>query len=284
MDTTNLKPLVEDLSDNIDDLEESLAPLLNTALSASTSKLPLLDKAKLYVLTTYAIESLLFSYLKLNGVDAKNHTIFQELIRVKHYFDKLKTAETGPVKPTTRLDKDAAGRFIKAGLAGNDEYDKQRKELQEREKAGAKRKFEDMGERVGSHLRFENTAKKLRGDDEELLAKEAESQDSDDEVEGAAEQSTGESSGKRKRPTAADMNKPEKKSKKKRSKLEATDTTSSPNPTNTETILPKKQKSSKPPRGASEAFKALLEGPIAKEEDSSQKDKKKKRKSRGEKN
>lgn len=281
MDTTDLRPEVEDLADNINDLEEALAPLLNAALSASTSKLPLLDKAKLYVLTTYAIESLLFSYLKLNGVDAKNHAVFQELIRVKHYFDKLKTAETGPVKPTARLDKGAAGRFIKAGLAGNDEYDRQRKELQDRERAGAKRKFEDMGERVGSHLRFDNTAKKLRGDDEELLAKEAESHDSEDDEENstAGAENEGSSGGKRttRQTTAADMNASEgfKKGKKKRSKLEATDTTESPQ--NVETILPKRQKSSKPPRGANEAFKALLEGPIPKEEEK----KKKKRKSRG---
>ena len=44
----------------IDDLRDALEPLLATALSHHTTKLPLLDKAKLYVLVTYAIESLLF--------------------------------------------------------------------------------------------------------------------------------------------------------------------------------------------------------------------------------
>jgi exosome complex protein LRP1 len=33
---------------------------LKSALSETSSKLPLLDKAKLYVLVTYAIESMLF--------------------------------------------------------------------------------------------------------------------------------------------------------------------------------------------------------------------------------
>ncbi len=46
--------------DNIDDLEENLEPLLSAALTATTKKLPLLDKAKLYVLIVYSIESLLF--------------------------------------------------------------------------------------------------------------------------------------------------------------------------------------------------------------------------------
>jgi hypothetical protein len=52
--------LLEQLDDEIDDLEESLAPLLKQALSETSSKLPLLDNAKLFVLVTYAIESLLF--------------------------------------------------------------------------------------------------------------------------------------------------------------------------------------------------------------------------------
>lgn len=53
-------PLVEQLDENIDELEEILQPLLATPLSTATKKLPVLDKAKLHVLTTYTIESLLF--------------------------------------------------------------------------------------------------------------------------------------------------------------------------------------------------------------------------------
>ena len=60
MDARNLSGLVEQLDDNIDDLEEQLAPLLSSAFSATTKKLPVLDRAKLYVLVTYTIESLLF--------------------------------------------------------------------------------------------------------------------------------------------------------------------------------------------------------------------------------
>ena len=60
METTNLEPLIDSLDDNIDDLEEALEPLLKSALSDIAGKLPLLDKAQLYVLVTYAIESILF--------------------------------------------------------------------------------------------------------------------------------------------------------------------------------------------------------------------------------
>lgn len=60
METTDLEPLIDSLEDNIDDLEEALEPLLKSALSDIAGKLPLLDKAQLYVLVTYAIESILF--------------------------------------------------------------------------------------------------------------------------------------------------------------------------------------------------------------------------------
>lgn len=64
MEAADIGPLLEQLDDNIDDLEDVLAPLLKGALSDTAARLPLLDKAKLYVLVTYAIESILFcSYL-----------------------------------------------------------------------------------------------------------------------------------------------------------------------------------------------------------------------------
>jgi exosome complex protein LRP1 len=65
MDSSDILSHLEQLDDEIDDLEDSLAPLIKTALSDTASKLPLLDKAKLYVLTTYAIESVLFCTVDL---------------------------------------------------------------------------------------------------------------------------------------------------------------------------------------------------------------------------
>ena len=126
MNTAEIDSLVDALDGNIDDLEAAHAPLLNTALSTSTSKLPLLDKAKLHVLATYAVESILFSALRLNGVDAKSHPVFKELNRVKEYFAKIKNAETAGQKRTTTVDRDAAGRVIRHGRAGNERYDRDR--------------------------------------------------------------------------------------------------------------------------------------------------------------
>ncbi|OGE54235.1 hypothetical protein PENARI_c006G05686 [Penicillium arizonense] len=137
MDPTNLLPLLEQLDDNVDDLEEVLQPLLATSLAKSSNKLPVMDKAKLHVLITYTLESLIFSYLRLHGVDAKQHPVFRELTRVRQYFAKIKDLETEPEQRSMTLDKEAAGRFIKHGLSGNDKYDLERAEKQAKERAQA---------------------------------------------------------------------------------------------------------------------------------------------------
>lgn len=59
MDITDISPALDQLVADLDQLETDLGPLLGD-LGAASSKLPLLDKAKLYVLTSYTIESLLF--------------------------------------------------------------------------------------------------------------------------------------------------------------------------------------------------------------------------------
>lgn len=59
MDITDIRPQLDDLSVSIDNLEAALKPLIDD-LGSVASKLPLLDKAKLNVMTCYAIESLLF--------------------------------------------------------------------------------------------------------------------------------------------------------------------------------------------------------------------------------
>ncbi|KAJ5780971.1 hypothetical protein N7457_006131 [Penicillium paradoxum] len=140
MDPTDLLPLLEQLDDNVDDLEAVLQPLLTSTLLKSSSKLPVMDKAKLHVLITYALESLIFSYLRLHGVDVKQHPVFRELTRVKQYFEKIKVLETEPEERSMTLDKAAAGRFIKHGLAGNDKYDLERAEKQAKERARAQLK------------------------------------------------------------------------------------------------------------------------------------------------
>lgn len=135
MDEVDLEPLLARLYGDISELEKTLRPLIDQSLSEQARQLPLLDRAKLYTLVVYAIESLLFcmfsifqeaiiradlalAYLRLQGVKATEHPIFRELTRVKQYFEKIKRAEFGPEKPNMQLDKAAADRFIKHALVG----------------------------------------------------------------------------------------------------------------------------------------------------------------------
>ena len=60
MDTTELTPLIEQLDDQLDDLEGVLKSLLTQYFSKTFKNLPVMDKAKLYVLITYTLESLIF--------------------------------------------------------------------------------------------------------------------------------------------------------------------------------------------------------------------------------
>lgn len=111
-DTARVLEKIEDLDDSLADLKDLLKPLLDASLSAATRKLTLLDRAKLNVTVVYAIESLIFNYLRVNGVEAKEHPVFKELSRVRSYFDKLKEADEKLKKPTLVVDKAATKRIL----------------------------------------------------------------------------------------------------------------------------------------------------------------------------
>ncbi|MBE3044135.1 hypothetical protein IMZ48_16505 [Candidatus Bathyarchaeota archaeon] len=59
MSAQDVSPELDRLENQLDNLEACLEPLLEN-LSGQASQLPLVDKAKLYTLTNYALESLLF--------------------------------------------------------------------------------------------------------------------------------------------------------------------------------------------------------------------------------
>jgi exosome complex protein LRP1 len=179
----DLPDLVEDLEVDIDELTTALEPLLSKPLSTTASSLPLLDKAKLYCLAAYAIESLLFASLTASGVNATEHPIFKEIARLRQYNTKIKEIEDRGIKGSAegraRLDVAAAGRFIKHGLAGNDKYDLERQERMAKERARAhlkaqqiNKKFDDEGSEVQG--KSQNMTPQKRGPEEE--------EDDDDEV------------------------------------------------------------------------------------------------------
>ncbi|KAK3310760.1 Sas10/Utp3/C1D family-domain-containing protein [Chaetomium strumarium] len=139
MDVTDVTPQLDRLEEELNKAEEVLNPLLGD-IGDISSKLPLLDKAKLYVLATYTIESLLFSALRLNGVDTRNHAVFTELTRVKQYTEKIQKLENPPAPRENMVNTEAAARLLKSDLGDNKDIKAKLTELiaKEREKAGAK--------------------------------------------------------------------------------------------------------------------------------------------------
>ncbi|KAK5000301.1 hypothetical protein LTR66_000833 [Elasticomyces elasticus] len=265
MDSEDLMPMIDDLSTQITALENTLTPMLSAPLSTTASKLPLLDKAKLHILMTYAIESLLFSYIKLANpnektLSDKSHPIFTEIARVKQYFEKAKTAEDAakPEDKKARLDKAAAGRFVKHALSGNKKLEQERIATQEMERQRVKRKFEEMEERVGRSAQLEARSMKRKVDNvgsasrtSTNIGKEKETLVSlEDEEKPLATQAGPEAS-------RAEQNRVRREERAKQRQLEQTE----PSPGVTLSAQAKPQQA---PRGPGEAFQALLKGPLPK--------------------
>ncbi|KAK2461467.1 hypothetical protein APHAL10511_005930 [Amanita phalloides] len=117
-ETSQVKSKLAILASSVDDLEELLEPLFAQSLPETIMSLEPMQQAKLQTVLPYLVYDLLFIYLKARGVDPKSHPVIQELDRVKNYFRKIANAEnSGNKEPVTKLDKAAAGRFIKNAIS-----------------------------------------------------------------------------------------------------------------------------------------------------------------------
>ncbi|KAI1123937.1 Sas10/Utp3/C1D family-domain-containing protein [Nemania abortiva] len=222
MDPADILPLVETLGESVDALAETLQTP-GDGLQEMASKLPLLDKAKLYVLMTYAVESILFcetdpepepehdpgagtgagagaATLRLNGVDAKEHQVYKELARVRNYFEKLKAIEMPAQKPQQSLNKEAAIRFIRSDLAEDKEINLKLTEMIAKERAKAALKTSKLGQK----RRLDAAAPEEKSSEET----ESKSADSVDESTEEAKQGT-EPQPKKKKPKQEKREKPE---------------------------------------------------------------------------
>ncbi|KAK6536610.1 hypothetical protein TWF281_000837 [Arthrobotrys megalospora] len=199
---SELWPALDDFEDNVEAISKTLKPLLEQNLPKHASMLPLFDKAKLYIITTYALESLLYSYLETSATPTADHPIMKELTRVRQYFQKIRDIESKEPKQEEKapaaasssssarvdtrdnlvLDKAAAGRFISAALAGNDKYDVERAENIRLQKEKAKEKLGELGEGVKDPL-GQRAPEGSSDDDDEDGGVRLVTGDSDDEAE-----------------------------------------------------------------------------------------------------
>ncbi|KAJ3151359.1 hypothetical protein HDU89_002198 [Geranomyces variabilis] len=128
---TTLAAKIKTLEDAVGRVKALLQPVLERPLDEQLAKLDVYDRAKLEVLLAFALNSLLFVYLRTEGANTKDHPVKQGLERVKQYFAKVQEAGTSH-KPTLRLNQAAAKRFVTHGLTANEEVSrevKKRKQL-----------------------------------------------------------------------------------------------------------------------------------------------------------
>lgn len=131
-------PTLQALSSSFTELNTILQPLLshnygslNSALQSNSSSTKentedelhgRLDAARMQVSVAYVLLDLVWILLKTKGVDTKDHPVMQELERVKSYFGKIKSVQDKEKEPageqSVKVDRSAAGRFIRAALAG----------------------------------------------------------------------------------------------------------------------------------------------------------------------
>ncbi|PWZ01438.1 hypothetical protein BCV70DRAFT_198867 [Testicularia cyperi] len=131
-------PTLQSLSASFGDVQTLLEPLffykyeqLSSALQANSSAPALsaasdsndelrgrLDAARMQVSAAYVLLDLVWILLKIKGIDHTSHPVMQELERVKSYFKKIQSAQAKEKEEESqpKLDKSAAGRFIRAAL------------------------------------------------------------------------------------------------------------------------------------------------------------------------
>lgn len=69
LDRQEALELLDDLSDEIDELNEVAGPILKSSITEAASKLSVIDKTKFYVMISYTLESIIFCTLSLSSSD-----------------------------------------------------------------------------------------------------------------------------------------------------------------------------------------------------------------------
>ncbi|EJT51472.1 hypothetical protein A1Q1_07234 [Trichosporon asahii var. asahii CBS 2479] len=97
-------------------LETAVAPLFDQSLNSLRDGLGGIDRAKLDVLLAYTINNLVWMYLKTRGANPDDHDVTKELDRIKTYYAKVRDAESGVSTRRSKIDADAAHRFVIGNL------------------------------------------------------------------------------------------------------------------------------------------------------------------------
>ncbi|RKP33424.1 hypothetical protein BJ085DRAFT_13941 [Dimargaris cristalligena] len=76
----DLKDAIKEVSDNVDQLNQFLKPLTAAPLPETLSKFSPEERAQLQVILAYSINTLYWTYLKINGIPPTSHPVMKELV------------------------------------------------------------------------------------------------------------------------------------------------------------------------------------------------------------
>lgn len=128
---------------NLDHSIANIETLLESRMGVNYNSLSTEDKIKHDLLIAFALNSLYWMYLRMDGVDPTTHSIKQELDRIKTTMDFAKVAMAKKTMP--RVDKGAAERFVGHALWAPENKKRRSNEL---EKQNKKVKFDDNGDPI----------------------------------------------------------------------------------------------------------------------------------------
>ncbi|KAF4315690.1 hypothetical protein BBO99_00008558 [Phytophthora kernoviae] len=137
-------------------VEEHLDVFKETSVEDFVAPLSPLERAKVQVSLAYTINSLLFVFLKTQGVSSKDIRqthVKQELERVKAFVKKIKDAEELAKGPKLVLDKAASKRFIHSALSSDQVYVdavKAKNDGQDSKETASKKQADGKTKRVAS--------------------------------------------------------------------------------------------------------------------------------------
>ncbi|KAK7207215.1 hypothetical protein BZA70DRAFT_270739 [Myxozyma melibiosi] len=121
-----IQPFIAGLEAEIEKLESSISHVTKDGLAKYSANLPPLDRAKACMTLLYALNSSIFSALKVGEEFSSDHPVMSDIRRIQTYMKKVKNTEEIIAGRQLQVDKEAAGRFIKHALSGNDAYDEER--------------------------------------------------------------------------------------------------------------------------------------------------------------
>ncbi|CAI2185491.1 18995_t:CDS:2 [Funneliformis geosporum] len=116
---TKIRNTLSELECGFDDIDRLLEPMLSQPLSELASGLGPIDRARLYLLYGFTLNSLISLFLELKGQDSKIKILEEQYKRIQDCSEKI-TNTVNPPQPSLSLNRNAASRFIKHALSNPD--------------------------------------------------------------------------------------------------------------------------------------------------------------------